>query len=168
MSTSGFLYLPFCKSWTLHLHPGGLYVPPGCFSVLCNSRSEPPCSLTKGWLLLLLLQHCGVQGVPRGLLCPWGTHLPEWMKRFCPMYFMSWGGPWSHRQRTAHASAALASRSSQTWPGGRKKGRQGFWLPRGRKRRNPRPCAQRAPISVQKPHQAGKSPGAAHQHVQER
>lgn len=100
-------------------------------------------------------------GVPRSLLCLQDTHLPEWMKRFCPTYFISSGGPWCHRQRAAHASAALASRSSQTWPGGKEKGRQEFWLPRGGKRRNPLSCAQGAPIGVQKPHQAGKSPGAA-------
>ena len=140
--TCGFPHLPCCKSWTLLLHPGGFDVPLGCVSVLCNPSSEPLCSSTEGLLLLLLLlQHRGVQGIPRSPLRPRGTHLPEWMERFCPTYFISWGGPWSHRQRAAHASAALASRSSHTWPGGKEKGRQGFWVPRGGKRGNPLPWA---------------------------
>lgn len=87
--------------------------PGSLMSQLCLTPVQ--CSLTEG-LLLLLLQHCGVWGFPRSSVCPWGTHLPDWMERFCPTYFISSGGPWSHRQRAAHASAALASRSSHTWP----------------------------------------------------
>lgn len=110
-----------------------------CLLVAPQSSAAPAQTLSaprpKG-CCLLLLQHRGMWGVPRS------THLPEWMERFCPMYFISWGGPWSHRQRAAHASAALASRSSHTWPGGKEKGRQGFRVPRGEKRRNPLPWAQ--------------------------
>lgn len=96
---------------------------PGCASqlyLLCNASSEPFHSLTEG-LLLLLPQHCGAWGFPRSSLCLQGTHLPDWMERFCPTYFISSGGPWSHRQRAAHASAALASRSSHTWTQERKR-----------------------------------------------
>lgn len=125
--TSAFLYLPICKSWALLLPAGAcqLYLTP------CNASSEPLCSLAEG-LLLLLLQHRGVWGFPRSSVCLQGTHLPDWMERFCPTYFISSGGPWSHRQRAAHASAALAKRSSHTYQG-KEKGTQEFWIPRAGK-----------------------------------
>lgn len=76
-------------------------------------------------------------GAPRG-----GPYLPEWMERFCPTYFISWGGPCSHTHCTAHASAALASRSSHTWRGGKERA-VGIGAARGRQVGKPAPCVWR-------------------------
>lgn len=73
---------------------------------------------------------------------PGGPYLPEWMERFCPTYFISWGGPCSHTHCTAHASAALASRSSHTWRGGKERA-AGIWAARGRQVGKPTPCVWR-------------------------
>lgn len=107
-------------------------MPLGCILALCSASSELLCSLTERLPLhFFLLQHHRLGEVPSS------THLPDWMERFCPTYFISWGGPWSHRQRAAHASASRDSCSSHTWPGGKERGRQGFWLLRRGKRRSP-------------------------------